>query len=229
MMKYKVLLSVSLLLNIVLAYMCWHKSDTQDNSQSVVVPGQPPLAFQMNVSDGDIVFLGESRMGACNWSLLLANDKCQTLAYNGNSLKSDIERMKHLFKDVSPEKFILMYGEAELLGGMEIGEIAEQYEQLIRILKERFPATEVVLVSVLPLRNPNDNNFNLTMSAKVKNLNIFLKSIASRYDYPYVNLYADFVTDEGTLNPEYSLLDGFFLNRDAYIIAKDRLKEFLNN
>ncbi|MBR3518573.1 MAG: hypothetical protein IKN77_00450 [Paludibacteraceae bacterium] len=228
-MKYKILLSVSLLLNVVLAYMCWHKSGTQDNSQSSVMPGQPPLAFQMEVSDGDIVFLGESRLGACNWSLLLADDRCQTLAYNGNDLKSDIERMKHLFKGVSPERFILMYGEAELLSGMEVGEIAEQYEQLVGVLKERFPATEVVLLSVLPMRNPNDNNFNLTMSDKVKNLNIFLKTIASRHDYPYVNLYADFVTAEGTLNPEYSLTDGFFLNKVAYIIAKDRLKEFLNN
>lgn len=191
--------------------------------------GDSSSVSPIDVREDDAVFLGESQLGACDWSSLFDDASCRTLAFDGNDLRTETERVKSLPENVSPRIFFLMFGERELLDGMEVGEVAEEYGRFVGLLKERFPSTEVVLLSVLPMWRPIDNDFNMTMSVKVKSFNIFVKAIASRYDYSYVHLYGDFVTPEGTMNPTYSSWDGSCLNEFAYAVIKDRLKEFLNN
>ncbi len=234
-MKKKVPIIILLVLTVMVLGACLYrqffnaKESPKTQEMSGLGAGAPSPVSPKEVREGDVVFLGESQMGACDWSSLFGDESCRTLAFDGNDLRNETERVKLFPEGVSPRIFFLMFGERELLDGMVVGEIAEEYGQFVGLLKERFPATEVVLLSVLPMWRPTDNDFNLTMSVKVKNFNIFVKTIASRYDYSYVHLYGDFVTPEGTMNPIYSSWDGASLNESAYAVIKDRLKEFLNN
>lgn len=232
-MNNRLLLIASLALNVVLLGVCLYDHFIRDDrdvrmadvsSDKGVVP-----AFQMEVHDGDIVFMGESRLGSCNWSMLLANERCKTLAYSGNTLKDELNRINLLFKDVSPRRFFLMYGEQELLDGREVGEISQDYERLVSLLKERFPSTEIVLMTVLPMGRQGSNELNLAMTQKVNTLNIFVRSIASRYGYPCIDMSKEFVTPEGLLDPHYSTPDGFHLNYAAYVTLKERVNDFVRN
>lgn len=232
-MNNRFLLIASLALNVVLLGVCLYDHFIRDDrdvrtadvaSDKSVVP-----AFQMEVHDGDIVFMGESRLGSCNWSMLLANERCKTLAYSGNSLKDELNRINLLFKDVSPRRFFMMYGEQELLDGRDVGEISQDYERLVSLLKERFPSTEFVLLTVLPIGMQGDNEKNLALLNKLQTLNIFVRSIASRYDFPCIDISKDFATPEGMLNPRYGTMDGFHLNYAAYVILKERINDYMRD
>ena len=232
-MNNRFLLIASLSLNVVLSGVCLYDHFVKDERDVRVadVPSGKNVApaFQMEVNDGDVVFMGESRLGSCNWSMLLANERCKTLAYSGNTLKDELNRINLLFKDVSPRRFFLMYGEQELLDGHEVGEISQDYERLVFLLKKRFPSTEFVLITVLPMGMQGDNEKNLAMLSKLQTLNIFVRSIASRYDFPYIDMYKDFATPEGMLNPRYGTMDGFHLNYAAYVTLKERINDYMRD
>lgn len=223
-MNKKNLLNISLVLNVVLACLCLYLSFSLLKSNETVEVATDSLPA---LNDNDALFMGESRMGDCEWSMLLSDATCKTLAFNGNTIKGEIERLDQLFQGVSPRKLFLMYGEQELLDGCGVGEISERYDELVSRLKERFPATECVLISVLPVWKETDNEFNLKMSSEIKNLNIFIKSIASRHNYPFVDLYGDLSTSEGNLDSRYITAFGSQLNYTAYVIIKERLNNFL--
>ncbi|MBR4712513.1 MAG: hypothetical protein IKP27_02395 [Paludibacteraceae bacterium] len=233
MKNNRFLLIASLALNVVLTCVCLygHFSKGEENVRRVAISQEKSVApaFQMEVNDDDIVFMGEVRLGACNWSMLLANERCKTLAFRSNTLQEENNRLDMLFKDVSPRKFFLMYGEQELLDGAEVGEISQEYERLVARLKERFPSTEIVLMTVLPMGRQGSNELNLAMTQKVNTLNIFVRSIASRYGYPCIDMSKEFVTPEGLLDPHYSTPDGFHLNYAAYVTLKERVNDFVRN
>lgn len=233
MKNNRFLLIASLALNVVLTGVCLygHFSKGEENVRRVAISQEKSVApaFQMEVNDDDIVFMGEVRLGACNWSMLLANERCKTLAFRSNTLQEENNRLDMLFKDVSPRKFFLMYGEQELLDGAEVGEISQEYERLVARLKERFPSTEIVLMTVLPMGRQGSNELNLAMTQKVNTLNIFVRSIASRYGYPCIDMSKEFVTPEGLLDPHYSTPDGFHLNYAAYVMLKERVNDFVRN
>ena len=226
-MNTKILLFASLALNVVLGGLLAYQYFFRPEKSDMPVVESVAPAFQMEVKDNDVVFMGESRLGACNWAVFLSDETCRTLAFDGNTIDDENKRLDQLFKDVSPRKFILMYGEKELLDGEEVGQIAEKYERLVSRLKERFPSTECVLMSVLPVWKENDNEFNLAMSSKIKNLNIFVKTIASRHDYPYIDLFKELSTAEENLNPRYGKPGGFKLNQTAYVIMRERIRDYL--
>ena len=230
-MNNRILLVVSLALNVVLSgvclYGCFLKGNVQQGAASTDVSVTP--VYQEVLDDDDIIFMGEARMGSCNWSMMMSNERCKTLAFRGNTLKSDIKRLDMLFKDVSPRKFFLMYGEQELLDGCEVCEISQEYDHLVAGLKERFPSTEFVLLTVLPMGRQGSNELNLAMTSRLNALNIFVRSIASRYGYPCVDMFKEFATPEGLLNPYYDTADGFHLNYSAYVMLKERIGDYVRN
>ncbi len=232
-MNSRILLVVSLALNVVLSGACLYgyffkgKGNVQQDVALTDVSVAP--VNQVELNDDDVVFMGEDRMGSCVWSMMMSNERCKTLAFRGNTLKADINRLDLLFKDVSPRKFFMMYGEQELADGCDVGEISQDYDRLVAGLKDRFPSTEFVLLTVLPMGRQGSNESNLAMTDKLNALNIFVRSIASRYGYPCVDMFKEFATPEGLLNPYYDTADGFHLNYSAYVLLKERLGDYMRN
>lgn len=219
-------LVASLLLNVVLiALLVVAKVAPSDDSSSRV--NRKSAAYHVTVNNGDIVFMGEDRFADCSWPFFLANDKVKNLAIDRNTIREDINRMDMVFDGVQPAQFFLMYGEEELLSGKTVGEAATDYANLLGELKKRFPATEVVVVSTLPISNPTDNEFNIDMSDKIQKLNMLVKSYAYKYDYPFLDVQKEFTDASGGLVLDYGGADGFNLSHVGYVILKSRIKDYL--
>lgn len=220
----------SFVLNVILAALClylsWDKVADKTNS---LKEDTQFLLSQNSVNDGDVVFLGEDRLAGCDWSAFLGDEACKTLAFKGNNLDDDSKRLALLFPNVTPRKIFMMYGEQELLQGMEVGEFVDEYSAFLSRIQERFPSTEVVLLSVLPMWKEYDNQFNLTMSRNIKTLNVLLKLLADQKGYPFLNLYSDFVDAEGNMDSRFCSSDGAVLKHSVYVIMKDRIKDYVKN
>ena len=68
-MNTKVLLFASLALNVVLGGLLAYQYFFRPEKSDMPVVESVAPAFQMEVKDNDVVFMGESRLGACNWAV----------------------------------------------------------------------------------------------------------------------------------------------------------------
>ncbi len=222
------LLKISVALNVVLAVVVAFlllKGNKVENA--TLTQGVGPSAYSVSVEDGDVVFMGADRLAECKWSFFLANEKVKSLAINRNTIADDIKRLDMVFNGVTPSQFFLMYGEEELLQNETVGKIVSDYSSLLSALKERFPATEVVVMSTLPISKPTDHEFNVKMAANVQNLNMLVKSLVYQKGYSFIDMEKDFSDDEGGLALDYGGADGFYLSRVGYVVMKSRIKDYL--
>ncbi len=229
-MKNKLFIG-SLALNVILAVLCLYLSlgKVIDKSSNTESGSAPAFLSQTSVNDDDVIFMGEDRLANCDWSVFLADETCKTLAFKGNNLDDDSKRLALLFPNVTPSEIFMMYGEQELLQGKNVGDFAEEYGAFVSRIQERFPSTEVIIMSVLPMWKEHDNQFNVDMAENVKKLNILLKLLANQKGYSFLNLYPDFVDVNGYMNSRFCSSDGMALRHSAYIIMKDRIKDYIKN
>ncbi len=225
-MKNKLLyisLAANLLLSVLLVVV-WMGRSSSDKSASL---SNKDVAYNVKVNDGDVVVMGSDRMADCKWSFFLADDRVKNLAVNRNTIADDLKRMDMNFNGVAPQKFFLMYGEQELVDDEPVGTIAANYGKLLDELKRRFPATEVVVISTLPISRFHDPAYSQKMATNIKTLNALVKSMAYKNDYPFLDLFDEF-SDEGNLALDLGGADGFYLTKTGYIVLKSRMKDFLN-
>lgn len=220
------LLYISLAMNLLLAVLLvvvWSKN-TAGEAASV---SRKDVAYNVKVNDGDVVMMGSDRMADCQWSFFLADDRVKNLAVNRNTIAEDLKRMDMNFNGVAPQKFFLMYGEQELVDDVPVGNIASNYGKLLEELKRRYPSTEVVVISTLPISRFHDPAYSQKMATNIKTLNALVKSMAYKNDYPFLDLFDEF-SDEGNLALDLGGADGFYLTKTGYIVLKSRIKDFLN-
>lgn len=185
-----------------------------------------PLSVQL--ADDDVVFMGERRFAACDWPSMLENDNIKVLAFDGNTIRADISRIDKLFGVSRPSRIFLMYGEEELLRGEIVGDIAEEYEELVKNLQEHFPYCEIVIFSVPPFSmDRNDRKNTADVAERVSKLNIFVKMIAMRYNYTFADVARTFSTEDGTLNDKFTT-DGFELSDLGNMVLKSWIKDYMN-
>lgn len=220
------LLYISLAMNLlltVLLVVVWSKNASGE-AASV---SRKDVAYNVKVNDGDVVMMGSDRMADCQWSFFLADDRVKNLAVNRNTIAEDLKRMDMNFNGVAPQKFFLMYGEQELVDDVPVGNIASNYGKLLEELKRRYPSTEVVVISTLPISRFHDPAYSQKMATNIKTLNALVKSMAYKNDYPFLDLFDEF-SDEGNLALDLGGADGFYLTKTGYIVLKSRIKDFLN-
>lgn len=221
----KISVALNVVLSVVVAFLLL-KGNKVENA--TLTQGVGPSAYSVSVEDGDVVFMGADRLAECKWSFFLANEKVKSLAINRNTIADDLKRMDMVFDGVNPTKFFLMYGEEELLNDEPVGKIASDYNRLLSELKTRYPATEVVVMSTLPISKPSDHEFNLKMAENVKNLNALVKASAYKNGYPFIDMLEEFSDDEGGLALDLGGADGFYLSKVGYVVLKSRIKDYLN-
>lgn len=185
-------------------------------------------ALSVHVEDDDVVFMGERRFAACDWSSMLENDKIKVLAFDGNTIRADISRIDKLFGVSRPSRIFLMYGEEELMRGEIVGDIAEEYEELVKNLQAHFPYCEIVIFSIPPFSmDRNDRENTADVAERVSKLNIFVKMIAIRYNYTFADVARAFSAEDGTLNDKFCA-DGLELSDLGNMVLKSWIKDYMD-
>lgn len=122
--------------------------------------------------------------------------------------------------DMQPDFVFIKNGRNDLgnrhrTGEPSIEQMINEYEKIVLKIRERLPATKVIIITCAPVR---DNYAHLATA--VHSFNMQLKNMAQKHKITVIDLYSTLVGNDGLLRPEYSH-DGLHLTRSGYeIMAK---------
>lgn len=166
--------------------------------------------FKQNQLDfGDIVFLGNSiteQAGSWRDKLDIRNAKNRGIA--GDTTEGVQARLGELFY-FKPEKVFILIGINDLFHPSMTPElISENIVEIVNQIHQYSPNTDIFVQSVLPT----------TTESLIENIiavNTILQDNASQHPYQYINLYEDFVLEDGKMDLSLSY-DGVHLNDAGY-------------
>jgi lysophospholipase L1-like esterase len=108
-----------------------------------------------------------------------------------------------------PSEIYLMAGVNDLKMGASETEIVWNIQRIITQLQAMHPNAKIVLQSILPTRSPHIPN------DQIAGINRELKAIAQQSGVSFLDLFSQFVDDDGQILPEFTT-DGIHLSAQGY-------------
>lgn len=177
---------------------------------------------QMNAK-ADIVFFGDSLIYNGDFASALPNKVVCNLGLRGDTLQGMKNRVEQV-KLLKPTNVYLMAGINDV-ASKSSDEFGEQYESLIRMLREQSPTAELTVFSMLPV---NDKDFTISCNNKqIVQCNKEIASSCLKHGLRYDDLYADYECS-GIL-PKEITTDGIHLKKEAYRKWYNSLVEHQHN
>jgi lysophospholipase L1-like esterase len=171
-----------------------------------------------------IVFLGNSITARGNWAQLLPGLPVANRGIGGDITHGVFARLDSILA-AKPKKLFLLIGINDLSRRFPEALILQNYERLVRRVKQQSPKTRLYVQSVLPLRDEMlKPDYLKGLNPAVTSLNTQLQALAKRHKLPYINLHPVFADASGQLKKEYSL-DGIHVTDSAYPVWVQYLKE----
>jgi len=177
-------------------------------------------------SNSDIYFLGDSLTDGCEWNELFSNSKIKNRGINGDTTQGVLNRINQLTQS-KPPKIFLMIGINDLLNNLDQDKILNNYQEIVKNIKNNSPNTKIYIQSILPMNFEIDKTKRQTDNTKISKLNNNLKNISDNSKVFYIDLYSSFINSSNQLNPQYTL-DGIHLNGKGYLIWKNQISKYIN-
>jgi len=179
--------------------------------------------FEIMPNDtNEIIFLGNSITDWCDWYELFGKANIKNRGIGGDVVTGVIERIDEVVSS-KPKKIFLMIGINDLGRKDAISQILTDYEKLINLIKEKSPATQLYIQSILPTYNlPNINNNDIVT------INTELQRLTMKYNLIYVNLFDLVKNKNNELDTVYTH-DGIHVNEKGYLIWKKAIENYVNN
>lgn len=143
---------------------------------------------------------------------MIGNNTCTTL-----NVIEDILSLE-------PSKIFLMIGINDVINDFNTDEIFQNYEKIIKKIKERDGNIKIYIHSILPaICGSNFPNINIE---KINNINNKLKEYSNTYgNVNYIDLISLYTKEDGYLDPAFTY-DGIHLNN--YEPWVNKIRELLN-
>ena len=106
---------------------------------------------------------------------------------------------------------------------MEDFTFMDSYGKVIQLLAARFPGARIVVNSLLPVRLP------WLSDAVVSKVNTMLRRLAERMGVTFLDIYRNFIDDEGRPAGQYFLGDGVHLSARGYGVWGEALAGLTGN
>ncbi len=169
---------------------------------------------ELAISEGDIVFLGDSITEGGSWHELFPGLPVINRGIGGDTTSGVLARLDQVLT-ASPSKIFLKIGTNDLFIGIEQANIVANIDEIIRRVKEASPTTEFYLQSVLPR--------DVGMKEQVEALNAELEMLAGESGVTWVNLYPLFLDDDGSIRDSLAN-DELHLMGAGYVIWRDHIR-----
>lgn len=183
---------------------------------------QESKAVSKRGSDRDLaVLLGDSL------SLWFPCDRLQSSriwlnqGISGDTTWNILARLSDL-AETRPSEIYLMAGVNDLKMGATDTEIIWNIQRIITKLQEMHPNARIIVESILPTRSHRIPN------ARIAGINAQLKAIAQRASAGYLDLYSEFVDQDGQILSEYTT-DGIHLSAQGYAAWQSVFQESGSN
>ncbi|MEN8187381.1 MAG: GDSL-type esterase/lipase family protein [Bacteroidota bacterium] len=171
-----------------------------------------------------IIFLGDSITELGNWKTLLPDFDIDNYGVSGNRTYQVTERVDKLFNKKANQLFLLI-GINDLGDNRTIYDIENDYRRLVNLILENDVASDIILVSVLPIKESEWSKPGLRPD-KIHQLNNTIKIIAKDNNLKFVNIHSLFADKNGELKEEYTI-DGLHLSEEGYKFYSSLIKKYL--
>ena len=178
-----------------------------------------------NLSKNQIVFIGDSITDGYKLDNYYADLDLATYnrGINGDTSSGVLARLQTSLIDLAPSKVVLMIGINDIGLGRTNDEIIANYTAILSNIKQNLPTTKVFCMSVLPV---GTQLLDYISNEQVVDLNSKISQLAAQRDCQFVDIYSDFVTQDGLINPEYTI-DGIHPNAVGYDVWTNKIKPLL--
>ena len=136
--------------------------------------------------------------------------------------------------DLEPSKIFINIGSNDMSGDKSAEDIIEEYEELIKEIRERLPDTTVYIMAYYPANVRDDFHVSYECIMAVKNrteeninaMNAMLEKMAKKTGCIYVDANSGLTDKEGQLKKELCI-DGIHMWPDAYMNVMGNLLPYL--
>jgi len=167
----------------------------------------------LDITEEDIVFLGNSLTEFGNWSEFFKNEKIKNRGIAGDVTEGILKRLSPILKG-KPKKIFLMIGVNDLLFHSPQKTLGF-YQEIVKTIRAKSPQTKLILQSLLPVNEQ-------VKSMPIKNsdiltLNLGIEKIANSEELLFINLHSHFLDGKGRLDEKYTK-DGIHLDASGYLL-----------
>ena len=173
----------------------------------------------------EVVMLGNSLTFGFEWKNLFKNVNIKNCGIGGNTTKDVLHRLNKVIER-NPKKIFIEIGINDLLGGVSIDTVFDNYTKIVQIIKQKNPSTRIYIQSILPtVWNIYNTDEPVIKSTYV--LNKKLKDYCDSNNMTYVDLFPKFLKKQG-LNSTYDSGDKLHLNWKGYLLWSSLIKDYVN-
>jgi lysophospholipase L1-like esterase len=165
------------------------------------------------ITPADIVFLGDSLTESFDLKHYFRMSNIKNRGLSGDTTYQVRYRLEEIVKAM-PKKLFLMIGINDFFQGTEEITILRHIASIIEEFQQASPKTELYIQCILPVNESillSDENINLSIFS----LNDGLRLICREFQIQFVDMYADFLNEEGELDQTYTY-DGVHLSQAGY-------------
>lgn len=174
-------------------------------------------------TEGEIIFLGDSLIDICEWNELFNNNLIKNRGISGDTTYGVLNRLEQI-TEIKPSKIFIMLGINDIGKCRSTEDIIEDYKKILNKVNKDCPKTEIYVHSVLPINK--DLFITHTKVEEILNFNRELNKLCNNIKVQYINLYPLFVMEDNKLNSQYTTA-GIHLNGSGYLLWKQTIKKFL--
>jgi lysophospholipase L1-like esterase len=200
-----------------------------DHSEKVKVVTNKEEVVE-KVVDNNYLFLGDSITEQYDLKEYFKDYPVVNSGVSGDVTSSIVENMKKRVYDYNPSKVFLLIGINDLRKGNDVSEIVSNTKEIIELIKENRPYSEIYLESIYPINKTDDDKISDSVkdiefdNEKIIEVNNLLKDLAKDEKITYVDLYNKLIDDDGNLNISYTK-DGLHISSEGYeCITKELMK-----
>lgn len=188
---------------------------------------QKKTLFALLPNDKDeIIFLGNSITDGCEWSELFRDPRIKNRGISADITEGILNRLDEVTES-KPLQIFLMIGVNDLAHNISVERIITNYRTIISKILFDSPKTNLLIQSVLPVNDQfAEYQDHYKKSRQIVYLNSELKGLALEYDLEFIDLYQQFATSEGNLDPKYTN-DGLHLTGSGYMHWKTIIEPYL--
>ena len=153
----------------------------------------------------------------------------------GISSEKTAGMLARLEKEIIPlhaKHLIMLMGINDIFDGIKPEEIANHIEEMIVIMKEKSPETQLILQAIYPINEQDRDSFYEKLMMKgngnesVQKTNKLLEALAKKHDITFININSLLSDENGNLKHAYAY-DGLHPNASGYRIISDEIKKLI--
>ena len=175
--------------------------------------------FEEFVTKADVVMIGDSITREALWNEVFPDVRIANRGVGRDKADDILKRLDSIFA-VEPKKAFLMVGINDIYSGYDVGEIVENYNNVIMRLQNR--GIVVYIQSTLECSKSTCGK----RLSKVRELNEELRKYASTNNVEYIDINNGLSSETDGLLPEYTY-DGIHLNGKGYLVWSRAIRPYI--